>query len=93
MEINRLKEFFGHPTRLAPLCKENGWADPETLRVDVVRHDAGELVCMVSFHEVVSDGDRPVRRTPCWGQYRLTLSDDGQVTDAELIAGGSSVRD
>lgn len=93
MELDRLNEFFGHPARLAPLCAQNGWADPETLRVDVVRRDGGELVCMVSFHEVVSDGDRTVRRTPCWGQYRLALSDDGQVTDAEQIAGGSGARD
>ncbi len=90
MELDRLNEFFGHPARLAPLCTENGWADPETLRVDVVRHDAGELVCTVSFQEVVADGS--ARRVPCWGQYRLTLSDDGQVTDAELIAGGSGTR-
>mgnify|MGYP000595496440 CR=1 FL=1 len=92
MDPTRLNEFFGHPARLASLCTQNGWADPETLRVDVVRRDGGELVCTVSFHEVVSDGDRPVRRIPCWGQYRLTLSDDGQVTDAALIAGGSGAR-
>ena len=93
MALDRLNEFFGHPARLAPLCTQNGWADPETLRVDVVRHDADELVCMVSFHEVVTDGSATVRRIPCWGQYRLILSDDGQVADAELIAGGSGARD
>lgn len=89
MDTARLNEFFAHAERLAPLCTQNGWADPETLRVDVVRHDGGEMVCTVSFQEVVAGG---ARRVPCWGQYRLTLSDDGHVADAELIAGGPSAR-
>lgn len=87
MDTLRLNEFFAHPERLAPLCTQNGWADPETLRVDVVRRDGNELVCTVSFQEVVTGG---AQRIPCWGQYRLTLSDDGHAVDAELIAGPST---
>lgn len=91
MDTQQLNEFFAHAERLAPLCTQKGWADPETLRVDVVRHDGSEWVCAVSFQEVVTEGGI-TRRVPCWGQYRLTLSDDGHVADAELIAGGPSAR-
>ena len=89
MDTLRLNEFFAHAPRLAGLCTQNGWPDPETLRIDVLRHEGSELVCTVSFQEVIT-GAGAAQRIPCWGQYRLTLSDDGHVADAELIAGGPS---
>ncbi|BAU47145.1 hypothetical protein SVA_0564 [Sulfurifustis variabilis] len=87
MDRRRLEDYFARTPRLAELCTQNGWPDPETLRVEVLDRDGDALLCSVSFEEVIMEGAGCVAgRVDCWGRYRVSQGDDGDI-DAELLAG------
>ena len=84
----RVRAYFAATPRLAELCNQNGWPDPETLAVEVVAQRPGELECNVAFEEVIMEGAGCIAgRLSCWGRYRLRLDPRGEVLDAELVAG------
>lgn len=87
MDRRRLEEYFAGTPRLAELCTQNGWPDPETLKVEVVGREGDRVLCSVSFEEVIMEGAGCVAgRIDCWGRYRVSEAPDGRI-DAELLAG------
>lgn len=83
-----LRDFFRTSAQLAELCTQNGWPDPDTLRVQIVAECADEVTCTVSFQEVLMEGAGCVAgRVDCWGRYRVQLNCDGWVMRADLLAG------
>ncbi|MEW6354312.1 MAG: hypothetical protein AB1469_08475 [Pseudomonadota bacterium] len=97
MNLQPIKEFFAKTPKLAELCSQNGWPDPESLNVAVVDErpaDAAgnsEALCSVTFDEVVMEGSGcEAGRVSCWGRYRLKLDRQGNVRDAALEAGSTA---
>ncbi len=89
MDDRLIERYFAATPRIAELCSQNGWPDPETLRVQIVERDANEAVCVVSFEEVAMEGSGCIAgRFDCWGRYRLRLNGVGEVLAADLLAGG-----
>lgn len=87
MDRRRLEHFFARTPRLAELCTQNGWPDPETLKVELLDRDGEAWLCSVSFEEVIMEGAGCVAgRIDCWGRYRVREAADGGI-DAELVAG------
>lgn len=88
MEPQRLLDYFTGNPRLRELCSQNGWPDPDTLRVSVERERPGELLCTVRFEELVVEGSGCCAdRIECWGEFRLGLDAAGRITHAERVAG------
>lgn len=87
MDRRTLHDYFARTPRLAELCTQNGWPDPETLRVEVVERDGEAVLCSVSFEEVIMEGAGCVAgRIDCWGRYRVRRAADGGI-EAQLLAG------
>lgn len=94
MNLQAIKEFFSKTPKLAELCSQNGWPDPDSLKIDVVEQspadpaDANELLCAIAFDEVIMEGSGcEAGRIACWGRYRLKLHQQGHVMDAALESG------
>jgi len=94
MNLKPIKKFFCNTPKLAELCSQNGWPDPDSLNIDVVEQSptdptgASELLCAVAFDEVVMEGSGcEAGRIACWGRYRLKLDRQGNVADAALESG------
>lgn len=88
MNTRTLRDFFASTHSLARLTSQNGWPDPDSLRVEVVGREGDTLTCSVTFEEVVVEGAGCIAdRVSCWGRYRLRLNGEGQVVDARLEAG------
>ena len=88
MRDTAIERFFAATPRIAELCTQNGWPDPETLRVEIVERSGNEVVCAVSFEEVAMEGSGCVAgRLGCWGRYRLRVNAQGEVETADLLAG------
>lgn len=87
MDRRSLEDYFARTPRLAELCTQNGWPDPETLRIEVLDREGDALLCSVTFEEVIMEGAGCVAgRIDCWGRYRVRPAADGGI-DAELVAG------
>ena len=94
MNLQPIKEFFAKTPKLAELCSQNGWPDPDSLNIDVVDHKhtgpagASELLCAVTFDEVIMEGSGcEAGRIACWGRYRVKLDQQGNVVEAALESG------
>lgn len=86
MDSQPVIDFFQQTPRLAELCTQNGWPDPDTLRIDITEQHPGELLCDVSFDEVIMEGAGcEAGRVPCWGRYRVTV--DHSEVNARLEMG------
>ena len=90
MDQKSLLDFFATTPRLAELCTQNGWPDPDSLKVSVIENQPDEALCSVSFDEVVMEGSGcEAGRVPCWGKIRLKLTPEGSVATAEIESGKS----
>ena len=94
MNLLPIKEFFSTTPKLAELCSQNGWPDPDSLSIDVVEQiqtgfpDTSELLCAVTFDEVIMEGSGcEAGRIGCWGHYRVKLDQQGNVIEAALESG------
>lgn len=82
----KLQEYLTTCRELTRFCTQNGWIDNDTLRVDVLEHDARALVAAVTFEEVVMEGSGCVAdRVSCYGRVRVTLDPKGDVQRMELL--------
>ncbi len=92
MDLQSLLEFFAKTPRLAELCTQNGWPDPETIKLSVIENKSDEALCAVSFDEVVMEGSGcEAGRVPCWGKIRLRFTPGGHVTATEIETGTSQI--
>jgi hypothetical protein len=92
MQAKAIVEYFQQTPALARLCSQNGWPDPDSLQVEVLKEDAGRVFCNVTFDEILMEGAGCVAgRVSCWGRYRLCLDATGRVIDARLVAGEAEV--
>jgi hypothetical protein len=90
MNQKALANFFATTPRLAELCTQNGWPDPDSLKVSVIENRPDEALCSVSFDEVVMEGSGcEAGRVACWGKIRLKLTPEGTVAAAEIESGTS----
>ena len=90
MEQKILSDFFAATPRLAELCTQNGWPDPDSIKFSVTENKPHEALCTVSFDEVVMEGSGcEAGRVPCWGKIRLKLTPEGNVAAAEIESGTS----
>lgn len=90
MNQKALANFFATTPRLAELCTQNGWPDPDSLKVSVIENQPDEALCSVSFDEVVMEGSGcEAGRVACWGKIRLKLTPEGTVAAAEIESGTS----
>lgn len=90
MDQKSLSNFFAATPRLAELCTQNGWPDPDSLKVSVIEDRPGEALCTVSFDEVVMEGSGcEAGRVACWGKIRLRLTPEGHIAAAEIESGAS----
>jgi hypothetical protein len=59
------------------------------MRIEVLEETAAQIVCAVTFDEVIMEGSGcEAGRAACWGRFRLPLDQHGEITGAELAAGG-----
>jgi hypothetical protein len=85
MDMKAINDFFQTTPRLAELCTQNGWPDPQSLQVDLLEQIPGEILCSVSFDEVVMEGAGcEAGRVPCWGRYRVKVNMQNKIIDALL---------
>lgn len=90
MDQKSLLDFFAATPRLAELCTQNGWPDPNSLKVSVIENKPDEAMCAVSFDEVVMEGSGcEAGRVPCWGKIRLRFTPEGNVAVTEIESGKS----
>jgi hypothetical protein len=90
MDQKSLLDFFAATPRLAELCTQNGWPDPNSLKVSVIENKPDEALCAVSFDEVVMEGSGcEAGRVPCWGKIRLRFTPEGNVAVTEIESGKS----
>lgn len=83
-----LKFFFTHDDCLNRLHTQNGWSDPDSIRVDVVEKQPDRLVCPVSFEEVIMEGAGGIAgRISSRGRNRLLWGLPGSVLRADLLTG------
>ncbi len=88
MDNESLLNYFTYSADLTAICTQNGWPDPESLRVEVLDRRLGELLCAVAFDEVIMEGSGCcAARVGCWGKYRIELDGSGNVARAEAVAG------
>ena len=86
-----LLRFFADAPSLTEICTQNGWPDPQTLRVVVLEQGASELLCEVAFEEVIMEGSGCCAdRVGCWGQYRVQLDASGSIVRADAVVGPRS---
>lgn len=90
MDQKSLLDFFAATPRLAELCTQNGWPDPDSFKVNVIENKPDEALCAVSFDEVVMEGSGcEAGRVPCWGKIRLRSTPEGTVAVIEIESGKS----
>jgi len=88
MDSESLLNFFAGTPGLMAICTQNGWPDPETLRVEILEQGGSELLCAVAFQEVIMEGSGCCAgRIDCWGKYRVKLDAAGSITRAEAVVG------
>ncbi|MDA8420513.1 MAG: hypothetical protein M0039_04520 [Pseudomonadota bacterium] len=88
MDKDAIMRFFVQAADLTAVCTQNGWPDPDSLRVEILQQRAGELLCEVRFDEVVMEGSGCcAARVGCWGQYRVELDAAGRIARAEAVTG------
>lgn len=84
MDQSAIDRFFIETPMLASLCRQNGWPDSDSLKVDVLERTASTVLCAVSFDEILMEGAGCVAgRVPCWGRFRLNVDSAGSVVYAE----------
>ncbi|MDO9372467.1 MAG: hypothetical protein Q7U07_07765 [Gammaproteobacteria bacterium] len=89
MNQTSLQEFFSGTAALAPLCTQNGWPDPASMRIELLEEDDRQALCAVRFDEVIMEGSGcEAGRVACWGRFRVRLDARGRVVRAELETGG-----
>lgn len=82
-DLQKLHEYFAQTPLLGTLCRQNGWPDSDSLRVEV-RVSEEAILCSVQFDEILMEGSGCVAgRVERWGQFRVTLDESGGVTQAE----------
>jgi hypothetical protein len=70
------------------LLVQNGWPDPETIEIETLRHEEDQVLCSVTFDEILMEGSECIAgRVSCWGRFRVQLDANGEVVQAELLAG------
>ncbi len=85
MDMQPVTDFFETTPRLAELCTQNGWPDPETLKVELLEQTSDQLLCSVAFDEVIMEGAGcEAGRISCWGRYRVMLNAENKIIDAVL---------
>lgn len=88
MDQKSLTDFFATTPKLAELCSQNGWPDPDSLKVSVIENKPDEALCAVSFDEVVMEGSGcEAGRVGCWGKIRVKLNPQGEPIAAEIESG------
>jgi hypothetical protein len=88
MDRQALVDYFAQAPMLVEFCRQNGWPDPDSVRVEVVDEKPDAVLCNVRFEEVVMESTGcAADRIDCWGQCRLHLDPAGRVTRAEVVAG------
>ena len=88
MDRTSLHEFFAASSRVAQLCTQNGWPDPETVRIEVLEEDDTQALCAIQFDEVIMEGSGcEAGRVTCWGRFRVRLDGSGKVVGAEIESG------
>ncbi len=88
MDRDFLLDFFASAPSLTTICTQNGWPDPETLRVEILEQKPGGLLCAVAFEEVIMEGSGCCAgRVDCWGKFRVMFDASGSVTRADLVVG------
>ncbi len=91
MDDTVLERFFYSEADLGALCTQNGWPDPETLEIEIIRREGPEMLCSVTFEEILMEGAGCVAgRVRCWGRFRVRLDAGGRIVDARLVAGERS---
>lgn len=88
MDHTRLQEFFSGTAALAPLCTQNGWPDPDSMRIELLEEDDRQALCAIKFDEVIMEGSGcEAGRAACWGRFRVQFDARGRVVGAELETG------
>jgi hypothetical protein len=88
LDSEKLSDFFAGTSLLSRLCTQNGFPDGETLRFEVLDAGDGEVLCSVTFEEVVMEGAGcAADRVTCWGRVRVEIDKQGDVRAARIEAG------
>ncbi len=91
MNLQTVQDYFATTPRLAELCSQNGWPEPESLQIDILEQGSDEVVCTVSFNEVVMEGAGcEAGRVPCWGRYRLKFTAQGKILSSVFELGSTA---
>ncbi len=81
MNNHRLRSVFSTTPILSQLCTQNGWLDPETIEIETLRHEEDQVLCSVTFNEILMEGSVCIAgRVSCWGRFRVQL--DANVVSA-----------
>ncbi|MDP1708915.1 MAG: hypothetical protein Q8L89_07630 [Gammaproteobacteria bacterium] len=88
MSHARVSAYFSSSAEIARLCTQNGWPDPASMRVEVLEETPAQIVCAVTFDEVIMEGSGcEAARVACWGRFHLRLDGQGEVMGVELAGG------
>ena len=89
MDKTSLHEFFSASAGVTHLCTQNGWPDPNSMRIEVLEVTDRHALCAVNFDEVIMEGSGcEAGRVACWGRFRVRLDARGRAVGAELETGG-----
>nr|VFJ86400.1 MAG: hypothetical protein BECKH772A_GA0070896_1000148 [Candidatus Kentron sp. H]VFJ88273.1 MAG: hypothetical protein BECKH772B_GA0070898_1000140 [Candidatus Kentron sp. H]VFJ95495.1 MAG: hypothetical protein BECKH772C_GA0070978_1000248 [Candidatus Kentron sp. H] len=86
MNTVSIHEYLCACRELTRLCRQNGWIDNETLKMDVIEQDEKSLLAAVTFEEIIVEAAGCIGgRIPCHGRVRIALAEDGNVKGVEIL--------
>ncbi|OAD18765.1 hypothetical protein THIOM_005631 [Candidatus Thiomargarita nelsonii] len=81
-----IKEYLESCRELSQLTTQNGWIDNETLKITVLTQAENTALVDVRFDELIMEGAGCLAdRVACYGQVRLQLDENEQVTNMEIL--------
>jgi len=81
-----IKEYLENCRELSQLTTQNGWIDNETLKISILTQAENTTLVDVRFDELIMEGAGCLAdRVACYGQVRLQLDENEQVTNMEIL--------
>ncbi len=82
----KIKEYLESCRELSQLTSQNGWIDNETLKISILTQAENTTLVDVRFDELIMEGAGCLAdRVACYGQVRLQLDENEQVTKMEIL--------
>ncbi len=83
--IHHIEQHLGSYAELTSVCSPNNHIDQDSLHYEIIKQNDYEIILLVQFQEIVSEGSGHAGRISCEGYLRLTLDRYGQIVRSQLL--------